>query len=272
MNLQKFFKILVLSFYAPSLYIAVASKWKHWGLGFLLRFSILVSFTTSRTLFILISMINFNQDSIRNLLNQIPEMKIYQDKASFLDESLKSPIYIGSSKNMIVIDLDSKTAEKYPQNLLTFSGYEITLNIFKSSPFTISYNDFLEGRDVKIINTENLLAFLFEIKKKILGIILVLGISLGSIIYFVLSLIKSLFYASIASICAGLFKLNLDFKQLTRLAVMANAPSFIISTGFSILFFGNQITDIEQFLASSIYLLYFLGGIIICIKAKREGY
>ena len=106
-------------------------------------------------------------------------------------------------------------------------------------------------------------------QKKILMMILVLGAPLGSLIYFVMTLFKSLFYSSLASIATGIFNLNLSFKQLTRIAIIANAPAFIISSVFLIFFFESNLTTLSQFIATTVYLLYFLGGIMICLKYRK---
>lgn len=270
MTLKNFFKIILLSFYSPDLYLEVAKKWQHWGLGFLLRFSILISLVTSLCLFIFISMIDLKGEVFTSLLKQIPEIRIDQNKAIFIDDSLKSPIYLGPNQNMMVIDLDAKTSEKYPQNILAFTAYGITVNPVGSSPFNLSYNDFLAEQNTQIINSESLLVFMLNAKEKLLVMIAILGVSLGSLIYFVITLLKTVFYSSLASICAGIFKLNLTFKQLTRIAIIANAPAFIISSIFFLFFFNSSLENISELIATTVYLLYFMGG-VMTIYAKNRN-
>ena len=74
MNLKIFLQIIILSFHSSHLYLDVAKKWKHWGLGFLIRFSILTGITISASLFILVAASNFNQ--LSPILEQIPKLSI----------------------------------------------------------------------------------------------------------------------------------------------------------------------------------------------------
>lgn len=269
MNLRTFFKIITLSFYSPSLYINIAKKWQHWGLGFLIRFSILVSLMASLSLFAFISMIDFRGEMITAFINTIPELNINQSKANFVDQNLKSPIYLGSTQNLFVIDLDAKTAEKYPEYLITFTAYGVTLNLLETSPINLSYNEIIGKNDTKLINSESLTTLLIKNQKKFLLMIIVLGIPFGSLIYFIITLLKAGFYSSIASICTNIFSFNMTFKQLTRLAIIANAPAFIISNIIVLLLFSSNL-NLSQFIATSIYLFYFLGGTISFIKSNRS--
>lgn len=269
MTLKNFFRVIILSFYSPNLYLEVAKKWKHWGLGFLLKFSILISLISSICLFIFVSNINFKNESFVSVIQQIPDMKIIEDKAVFVDENITSPIHVGPVKNLLVVDLDAKTSEKYPDTLITFTAYGIVMNLLDSSYFTISYKDFLMDQDEKIINTSSLISFMLESQKKLLAIIIILGVTLGSLVYFALTLFKTAFYASVASLCSGAFKFKLTFKQLLRLAIVANAPAFIISTMFVVIFFNSKIMGMSQFISTSLYLLYFMGGVLFYLKEKR---
>ncbi|MCT4635807.1 MAG: DUF1189 domain-containing protein [Rickettsiales bacterium] len=270
MTLKNFFRIIILSFYSPNLYIEVAKKWKHWGLGFLLKFSILISLISSICLFIFVSNINFKNQDFVSFIQQIPEMKIIEDRAVFVDENITSPIYVGPVKNFLVVDLDARTSEKYPDTLIAFTAYGMVMNLLDSSYFTISYNDFLMDQDEKIINTSSLISFMLKTQKKLLAIIIILGVTSGSLIYFAITLFKTAFYASVASLCSGAFKFKLTFKQLLRLAIIANAPAFIISTVFMLIFFNSKIMAMSEFISTTLYLLYFMGGILFYLKSQKN--
>lgn len=270
MTLKNFFRIILLSFYSPKLYLEIAKKWKHWGLGFLLKFSILVSIVASICLFIFVSSINFNNESFISIVQQIPDMQITENKASFVDETIKSPIYVGTTENLIVVDLDAKTSEKYPDTLIAFTAYGMNINLLDSSNFNISYNDFLMNDEAKIITPDSLISFMMKGQKKTLAIIIVLGVTLGSLVYFVITLFKAAFYASVASLCSSAFNFKLTFQQLLRLAIVANAPAFIISSVFIVLFFNSKIADLSQFISTSLYLFYFMGGALLYIKEQRK--
>ena len=130
----------------------------------------------------------------------------------------------------------------------------------------LPYKDLLFGTDVNIIDGAFLLKFLDEQQRKVLGIIIFVGIPLGSLVYFALTLLKVTFYSSIASLVSMIFKLNLTFKQLTRMGIIANIPSVIVSSISSILFFRSVGSDGDQFLVTSVGVIYFVGAIIIYLK------
>lgn len=270
MTLKNFFRVILLSFYSPNLYMEVAKKWKHWGLGFLLRFSILVSVVASICLFVFVSEINFKSEAFASIVQQIPDMQITDSKASFIDESIKSPIHVGPIKNLLVVDLDAKTSEKYPDTLIAFTAYGMVMNLLDSSHFTISYNDFLENQDEKIISAASLISFMLESQKKVLSMIVILGVTLGSLVYFAMTLFKVAFYAAVASLCSGAFKFKLTFQQFLRMAIIANAPAFILSSVFIVIFFNSTIIGMSQFISTTLYLFYFLGGVLFCIRSQRE--
>lgn len=273
MNLRSFFRIILLSFYSQDLYMSVVGKWKHWGLGFLLRFSILVTFIASLVLFTLIAMVDFNDDSVKEVLNNIPELRISNDNASFVNPEIKSPVNIkdaNSNNNIIILDLDAKDADKYQNdNVIVFISDRIVLNLFQSSPAALAYKDLIDDDKINIVDGNFLLKFLNTQQKKLLEIILFVGVPLGSLIYFALTLLKVTFYASIASLFAMVFKLNLTFKQLTRTAIIANVPAVLVSSVFSIMFFRNAGSDIDQFIVSSVHLFYFIGAVLLYLKKTR---
>lgn len=269
MKLIEFFRIIKLSFYSPSVYLAVANNWKHWGLGFLLRFSILVSIITSISLLIVVSSVDFKSAPISSIIEQIPDMNVIENKVSFVNQDLKSPITIANNISPIIVDLEAKSIEAHSENFVVFTPYGITLNIIEANPFSISYADFLQEANATLVNSDSITSFLIKNQRKILVMILLLGVSFGSLVYFILTLLKILFYSSMASIFATLFKLNLDFKQLTRLAVIANAPAFILSTIFMLVFYSNKLADLEQIIATSLYLLYFIFAVYSCAKIQK---
>lgn len=270
MNFKEFFRIIIQSFYSVDLYMDVISKWQHWGLKFLLRFSVLITLIASIIIFTMIATIDFNNESVKSLLDNIPELKIYNDKASFVNPEIKSPVHIQPPKsvlNVIIIDLDTSDADKYKNDsLVVFVSDRIVFNLVQDTSMALPYKDLLFGTDVNIIDGAFLLKFLDEQQRKVLGIIIFVGIPLGSLVYFALTLLKVTFYSSIASLVSMIFKLNLTFKQLTRMGIIANIPSVIVSSISSILFFRSVGSDGDQFLVTSVGVIYFVGAIIIYLK------
>lgn len=268
MNWKMFFKVLFLSFYSRSFYLEVLTKWKHWGLGFLLRFSMLITLVIAVILFGLISTIDFRGEVIQNIIKQIPEIEITESKANFVNKDIKSPVHIGTNSNFMVVDLDNNSIEKYPDYLLVFNAYGITLNAIDSSPFTVSYQDLLKNSEFNIINDISLTSFLTKGQRYALTIILLVGFSLGTLVYFLLALLQVVFYASIAFIFSNILKYKLNLKQLTRLAVIVYAPAIIISNILVLICFLFGLIQDSQFIFNMVYLLYFAGIISAYTKFK----
>ena len=262
MNLRNFLQIIILSFYSKDLYLSVAYRWKHWGLNFLLKFSILVSIITSIILFILISTFNF--DDTRPLLSNFPPLKIENNHA-FIDESkFTLPIllkYPNSKSNFIVVDLDAVDAKKYTgQSTIIFTKNKIIFS--EVEDFALSYRDLLVNTDITILNEETIIKLLQIGQNKLLNILLFLGIPLGSLLYFVATIFKSLLYALIASLLAKICLYNLNLKQLMRLAIVTNTPAFFIQAFLLIISFG--FGDITRAIAENIYLFYFTYIFVTC--------
>jgi hypothetical protein len=271
MSWKMFFKILFLSFYSRGFYMEVLAKWKHWGMGFLLRFSMLIALIVAMILFGIISMIDFRSDAIQNIIKQIPAIEITESKAKFMNKDIESPVHIGANSNFMVVDLDNNSIEKYSAHLLVFNAHGITLNAIESSPLTISYQDFLKNSEFNVINDISLTSFLAKGQRYILTIILLVGFSLGTLVYFFLALLQVIFYASIAFIFSNILKYNLNLKQLTRVAVIVYAPAIIISNILGLIFFLFGITQDSQFIFNAIYLLYFAGIISAYTKLRNSS-
>ena len=273
MNFKNFWKITILSFHSSNLYLTIAYKWKHWGLNFLLRFSIFLGSIASIILFILISSINFDQ--LSPVLEQIPELVVENNQANFSDSKLKSPIYIkspGSSNDIIIIDLGITQATKYQQNIIVFTKDRIAFNIIESGNFSITYDKLLIGSDTKILNSQSLFNMIQNIKNKFLGSILILGVPLISLIYFTLTLLKATIYAFFATALAKVLKYNLNFKQLTRLAVIVNTPAALVSAALILIFFNTGLFNMAaSIIIDNIYLFYFVCVFTLCGRKKSHN-
>lgn len=267
MSLKIFFKIIALSFYSPTFYRAVALSWKHWGLGFLIRFSILVSLFVSISVFVFISSIDFQNDSMQNFMSLIPQIKVVDGKAQYIDANLKSPLYIGQ-KNFLVLDLDSNASDKYSDFSIIFAADYIKVNFLDSSNFIINYNSLLKNDNQKIITPETLASVLIDYQKIILVWIMIIGVPVGSVIYFILTLLRVGFYSLVANFFIESFGVNLKFKSLMRVAIIANVPSFLLSNVLIVLL-GTSLAISNQWIITIIYLLYFLGAILICSKKTK---
>jgi len=275
MKIKDFFRIILESFYSVDLYINVISKWQHWGLNFLIRFSFLVTLIASIFIFLIVANIDFNSDTAKSILSNIPELKISNNKASFVNPEIKSPIHIQPSKsvlNLIIIDLDTTDTEKYKNSaIVTFLADKIVANIIQDSSITLSYDELVDENENTIVDGDFILKFLNAQQKTLLSIIIFVGIPLGSLIYFALTILKLAFYSSIATlICLG-FKLNLSFKQLTRLAIIANIPSVIVSSFFAVLFFQSGPSDAMQMITASTGIIYYVGAIALYLKRKKSN-
>ncbi len=268
MTLKQFFQIIILSFYSSGLYLNVTKKWQHWGLGFLLRFSILVAIITSIVSLIFVASFDFSNSSLTPLINQIPELKIENDKASLVDDKTILPLqiqYPGTNKVVVIIDLSIDSADKYQQDVVVFTSDRVAFNFVASTnAIAISYHDLLLGSSITSITPQNLISILTANQQKIIGIILFLGVPVGSLIYFLLTLLRSLFYAAMAGVMVRLLNFNLDYKQLVRLAIIANVPTVILTTMLSLIFFATSFAYYIQFITDSLYLGYFMWVVMLC--------
>ena len=268
MTLRQFFQIIILSFYSPGLYLSVAQKWRHWGLGFLLRFSILVAIITSIISFIFVASFDFSNSSLTPIINQIPELNIANDKASLVDDKISLPFmikYPGTDKTIIIVDLSIDSADKYQQDVVVFTKDRVAFNFIASpNAIAIPYHDLLLGSSIKSITPQNLISILTTNQQKIIGMIMFLGIPVGSLIYFLLTLLRSLFYAAMATLMVKLLNFNLDYKQLVRLAIIANVPTVILTSLLSLIFFATSFAYYIQFVTDSLYLGYYMWMVMLC--------
>jgi hypothetical protein len=271
MNFRNFWQIIILSFHSANLYLSVANKWKHWGLNFLLRFSTLISIIVSIILFTFIASTNFNKYS--SVFDQTPELSIKNDQASLVDDNIILPSHIkipDTNQDIIIIDLSITNADKYQQNIIVFTKDRIALNIIDSGSFAITYHDLLQGSDIKIINTQSLIELFQNGKNKLLTIILILGVPIISLTYFMVTILKAALYAFIASALAKLLKYNLSFKQLTRLAVIVNTPATVISFILMLVFFKTGIFNkATAIIIDNVYLFYFVCVFTLCGRKKE---
>jgi hypothetical protein len=271
MSLKNFWQIIILSFHSSNLYITIVNKWQHWGLGFLLRFSVLVSIIASSLLFTLVGLTNFN--NVSRYLNTMPELKINNNaEASLINPQIKLPLEIkspDSNKDIIIVDLDITNAYKYQQNIIVFTKDRISFNFVGANDVSILYKDLLAGTDIKTLNQSSIIELLKSNQEKLLGTILILGVPVGSLLYFLLTLVKSMLYAFPASILAKILKRDLTFKQLTRLAVIVSAPAIIISAFLVLILLSIGINlNITRAIIDNIYLFYFVYAFFV-VSSKR---
>lgn len=272
MNLKLFFYIFRLSFYSSTLYIEVAQKWKHWGLNYLLKLSILVTFIATITLSITVTSFEFNNPTIIKILDQIPELEINNNIAKFANDTLKSPIRIkpeNLNKDLIIVDLDISSAAAFNQDSIIFTSDRITFNL-QGSSIEIYYTDLLHDTGITKLKTDTLLELLKQGKSKLITILIFLAIPLGSLLCFIFILIKAAFYASIASIILRFTNGKLNFKQLTRIAILSVTPSIIISTFISLFFIKLSLNPITQGVISYIYIFYFVYFTTICNRHAKN--
>jgi hypothetical protein len=261
MTLRNFLQIIILSFYSSELYINVSRKWRHWGLNFLLKFSIFSALVFSLTLFVVVA--SFDVNSVfMPLVKQIPNITIDKDQAFIVDKEIKMPMHLNfsdSDKVSMIVDLDITDANKYQQNAIVFTKDRISVNLLGASNFAVSYKDL----QMHELNSDAVMKFFADCKSKALGAILTLGCTLGSFFLFFANLIKSLFYAALASTLLKLTSNALNFKQILRLAIVANAPASLISSILLMLFFNSGLLVIMQPIADAVYVLYFSWAVII---------
>ena len=271
MSLRRFWQIVILSFYSPILYIEVVKSWKNWGLGVLIRFAIIVALSFSIILALLVGLTDFNSPAFSEVLKQIPDLKIEKNIAHSVDEQIKMPVNIkfaSSNKNAVIVDLDITSAEKHQQNAVIFTKDRIAINMAESGTnVEITYADFQQDSKSDIINAASLVSFLKVNQERLLGMILVLGVPVGSLLYFAISLLRALFYAAFANVMAKFLNYDLNFKQLTRLAIITNIPSTIISNLLLLIFWGGD--GLIQFFISVIGLLYLIWAMFICVSSSK---
>ncbi len=262
MNIKDFFRIFLLSFYSSTLYINVACKWRNWGLKFLLQLSIFISITSTFILLLILYSINF-KDLGLDIEKKFPQLNIENNIASFKDE-LKSPVKIkNNNQDVIIVDLDINDSINYNNAIMVFTKDKLEINLFKNKIYSLNYEELSKITKVKIIDGD-LIIELAEIGKRYSIMFLwLVGIPLGSLIYFGLSLLKSGFYAMLASVIFKFSNNSLSFKQLFRLANIVQAPAAIFSvlSPFLLVIFGPN--SLIQNILSSLYIVYFLYAISV---------
>lgn len=273
MSLKNFFQIIILSFYSSSFYNEIGNKWRHWGLNYLLKFSIFTTAVSTILLTIMVIAFDFNNPAIIELFNRIPELRIEKNIAHFIDDDMKSPVRISlpNSKEFIIVDLDLSDANKYDQNVVVFTSDRLAFNLEGSNSFDILYSDLLEGTNINIINTDSLVKLLNNSKKRILGVLLFLGVPLGSLIFFAITLFKSLFYSSVTAVLMKVLdKEKLDLKKLTRLAIISQTPAVVISVIISLLYIQFGLNATVQSAISYIGLFYFVFAVLSCNRLSKH--
>ena len=260
MSFKNFMQIIILSFYSRDLYNAVASKWRHWGAKFLLSFSLSASIIITISAYLFFSNIEANEFS--SLLNGFPELILKEGKAELKQDNVKLPFIIKSSsgQELLVVDLDD--INKYSPEAVVFSKDKIKIT---ESTFVLYSSVFSDK-----IDQDSITNLLQKYKTKLLEIILILGIPLGSLIFFCITFIKSIFFAAIATFISKVFRYKLNFQQLTRIAVVANAPAFFINLLLVPLFFIIGLADVGLFIFNNLYLFYFTYAFIICAKTMQN--
>lgn len=268
MSLKKFWEIFLLSFYSKDLYIAVSEVWQNWGLRYLLNLSIFLVIITNCVFFINLYFFDFNQPEIINLLDKIPEFTIENNDAKANDSSIKYPVRIKSelsgNQDLIIVDLNIKEADQYKQNVIVFTKDRIAFNFIDNPSFDLAYNDVFKNNTKIEFNTKSIIEIMSSLRNKMLGILIVLGIPLGSLIMFIVLLIKALFYASVTNVFLKISNKIWDIKKLTRIAIVSNTPALIVSVFLTTMFFQYSLTSTSQFLIGSIFMFYFAFAIISC--------
>lgn len=268
-HLKNFFALIMLSFYSKDFYFEVARSWRHWGLKLLLRFSLFVAALVSIILFTGLASIDF--DRLKPWLATLPILEIVNNQAQLENPETKLPFYLkyqGNNKDFIIIDLEANNINKYTdRNAIIFSKNGIVLS--QVNNISISYEDLSLETNIKLLNSDNIIMLLKNIQAKILGIILFLGVPVGSLLYFISVLARSFFYAALARMVAKLLRYELSFQQLIRLAIVANIPAFFITLILMLLFFTTSSSMIARIVADNIYLSYFSYIFIECGRNRR---
>jgi hypothetical protein len=268
-NFKQFFQCFRLSFYSASFYLAVAKKWQNWGLRFLLQLSLLIGSFSSLVMFFYILSFDVGNNSISNFLQSIPEIKIDQGKAVFIDEEIKQPVII-KANNQIFINLDlSDNANYAPKAVFNLFKDRITLN-FNQFDIPMDYQYLVNITGQEVINYKAWVKILQFIKRMLLSIILILGFTLVPLTSFIFMLIKSVFYALLANLFLRFGSNQIDLKGLIRLANIAQAPASAISCITSFIFLFTGYFPFVQSLVSSLYVFYFVWAILIYKKSLKD--
>lgn len=273
MNFKQFWQVFVLSFYSSSLYIAVANKWKHWGLRFLFQLSIISSVIYTIIIFMLIFFINPEKGKLAEFLKQIPEIDISIKNTAFIDENLNSPQKIKfKEKDFIIIDLTVDSPSDSQVVLFFFSKNKVILN-FNGFIEEIPYQEIAKISNQTILTYKSWIMLINSIKSQILPRIIILGITFGTVILFFISACFSMFYASIAKVILSFTKSNLDLKTLFRLANIAQAPAGALSMMAFGFFFLTEEFGMLQKIVNYSYIFYFTRAIMLNhnMVYKRKG-
>ena len=147
---------------------------------------------------------------------------------------------------------------------MVFTSDRLSFNLEGSNSFDVLYSDLLEGTNINIINTDSLIKLLNSSKKRVLGVLLFLGVPLGSLIFVAITLFKSLFYSSVTAVLMKVLDKDklLDLKKLTRLAIISQTPAALISVVVSLLYINFGLNVVLQSAVSYIGLFYFIFAVL----------
>lgn len=263
MNFRQFWRIFALSFHSPSLYLAVANNWKHWGLRYLLQLSIILSILYVTILFLIVFSFDPEKGRVAELLKQIPEIDISNKNATFVDENLNSIQNIQLKDTIfITIDFTIENPNNKHTTIFSFNKSKITMN-FAGLREEIFYEEIAKTFKLSILDHQAWITLINYLKLKILPSLIILGITCGSLILFFISACSSLFYACFAKIILSFTKSDMDLKSLFRLANIAHGPEKLLSAIALIPIIFNKSSDLILTIASYSYLFYFVSSIVL---------
>lgn len=274
MNIKNFLKIYFLSFFSRELYFSVAKDWKNWGLAFLIRFSFFSSVLLCLVAFIILA--NKNFDELHYIFDQLPALKLNKGEAKLINEDVSLPKEIRDYNNIVIgiVDLNiADPAEKYNNIYMVFTKDRLTFNLFSQSSFEVFYSDLEKYNNLSVLDANSLIDVLKSNQHTLLVFIPLVAFSLLTIILFALLFIKSVLYSFPASLIAKLFNYSITFKEITRVAVVINAPAdtiFLIITIFSFIIPSEGFTSFAQFISSNIYLAYFIYIYVSLIRHSKN--
>ena len=245
MKKYSIFHLPVLTFFSKDLYTDIALNWK--GVNFLYLLLLLAVCGVGSMVKIHRGLNNFIINDAPALIDQVPEITIYDGQVSIKEEQ---PYYItapDSGEVLIIIDTTGKIEsleETEAFCLLTKNKVMTKKNEIQNDSYDLSAIKSFS------INSEQITGWLRFGGKFAAAVIYPFAL-IGSYVY---RIVQALMYAAVGMLMAAICKTKLSYATLIRLAVAAVTPAIIVHTILALT--GNAIPSYWYLIAAMGYLFF----------------
>ncbi len=246
------FQSLYLSFFSRPLYRDIRRNWKGLGLPYLLL--ILMIYWVPEMMHIKNIISEFIADEVPQYVDQVPTITIVGGKASIKESD---PFYVYDKKNnrpVAIIDTSGQilSLDNSPaMALLTRDSLIIRQDRDTKETRSLSLSDL---GDITI--TSRLIYNWLEVFKDLFAIVL---FPFALLISFFFHIAQTLLLAVLGGSFAKYFNVQIDFKSLVRLSVVAFTPAIMLETAHAVVDIYYPYSSLFSFLITSGYLFYAVG-------------